>query len=233
MPWTRASGSAQGWRPENVPNPFRFPRAKHVRTRKPQAFKNYKQFKPDLRAEFSGQCVYCRMLDRLKGEEGFGVDHYRPKSLFPRLEAEYANLYYCCNRCNSWKREFWPNRRQQAKGIFIPNPCDDVMFEHMRYRLGTVSDVSDAGAWTVDSLDLNHAPLVELRTGVIRAVALAEAKIDEAEETVEDVERLVKRAKSKQERADLEAILVDAQRNLERQRENLRMLIGPPEPAAT
>lgn len=148
-------------------NPFHYEKIKHTRTRTPPAFSTYKAYKTDLRIEFAGQCVYCRALDRVKGSESFGVDHYRPKKKFEHLATTYANLFYACNRCNSFKRDFWPSRQQARDHIFIPNPCDHVMFDHLRYVRGEVHVHSSAGAFTEERLDLNDPDVVEYRDGLI------------------------------------------------------------------
>src|SRR6185436_7481648 len=40
------------------------------------------------------KCVYCRIADGFKGYEGFGVDHYLPRSKFPDLVVAWSNLFY-------------------------------------------------------------------------------------------------------------------------------------------
>ena len=80
---------------------FRYPKAKHIRRHRPtRTYKDYRTYKKYLRKEFSGQCVYCLLPDAPKGQESFGVDHYRPVSLFAQLETSYDNLFYACNACN-------------------------------------------------------------------------------------------------------------------------------------
>ena len=68
---------------------FLYPKARHIRTQTPPAFLDYRRFKPFLRVEFDARCVYCREADMMKGQESFGVDHYRPKRDFPNLTSEY------------------------------------------------------------------------------------------------------------------------------------------------
>ena len=87
-------------------NPFSYPDSQHLRTQKPDRFSDYKRYKPFLRIEFERKCVYCRLPDGVKGEEAFGVDHYRPVSKFPGLDCAYENLFYTCNTCNWRKGDF-------------------------------------------------------------------------------------------------------------------------------
>lgn len=112
-------------------NPFRYPQSRYRRKLNPPPYANYTRYKPFLKQEFTSQCVYCRLPDGLKGEDGFSVDHYRPQSKFPELVTTYGNLFYACRCCNRRKGAFWPADAQWRAKQFIPNPCDHVMFEHL------------------------------------------------------------------------------------------------------
>jgi hypothetical protein len=171
-------------------NPFRYPEDRHSRTQTPGPFNDYRRYKPFLREEFTRQCIYCRMPDGVRGPEAFGVDHYRPVSRFPSLRCEYANLFYSCNICNRLKRDFWPAEDQWAKGLFLPNPCDHAMAEHLRYTGVRVVPQSRAGELAVDLLLLNDGSVVEYREFVLRSIGL---RIDLAALQA-DLERLTAKA---------------------------------------
>lgn len=123
------------------------------------------------------------MPDTLKGEDSFGVDHYRPKELFPDFRNEYKNLFYCCNQCNWHKRKFWPNANQRRKAIFIPNPCDHIMFEHLRFADENVEGRSSAGKFSIELLDLNDPKSIEFREYVHDMIALCEKQLFEIQQT--------------------------------------------------
>ncbi len=59
-------------------------------------------FKSDLEEIFAGLCAYCECLCR--GE----VDHFQPKSIFPRLVYDWANWLLACHDCNQAKLHKWP-----------------------------------------------------------------------------------------------------------------------------
>lgn len=168
-------------------NPFRYPKARHVRKETPPNYGRYQQFKPHLRKEFAGQCVYCRAVDHGR-EDAFGVDHYRPKSnpLFKGLETEYLNLYYACNRCNRYKLAFWPTATQLMEGRFIPNPCEHVMFDHLRYQRGEVVAHSRAGEHTIKRLDLNPEDAVMYRESQITHLARTASDLTLATKMLEE-----------------------------------------------
>jgi len=156
---------------------FRYPTAPHARTETPPAYVDYTSFKPYLQREFRRKCVYCRRSDFFVGKEGFGVEHYRPKSLFPSHRCVYSNLFYACNRCNTAKGDHWPTR-QKAKEAFIPNPCDHAMAGHLRYAGATVVAKSIPGAFALDLLHLNDKDFETIRETTIEAASALLMKID-------------------------------------------------------
>jgi hypothetical protein len=151
-------------------NPFNYPKSRHKRgTVVPQT--KYTKYKRALQIEFERKCVYCRMPDTIKGYDSFGVDHYRPKSLFPQLETVYSNLFYCCNSCNRMKANRWLGEKSI---IFVPNPDDNVMVEHLRFKNAYVETVSKAGEYTCELLQLNEHNIVQLRQTLLTSLKALE-----------------------------------------------------------
>ena len=208
-------------------NPFHYSKIKHSRTQTPPVYGNYRRYKSELRTEFGSQCVYCRAVDRIKGIENFGVDHYRPQKHFPTLATEYLNLYYSCNRCNSLKRDFWPSPQRARDGQFVPNPCDHVMFDHLRYKKGTVADVSSAGAWTVELLDLNDPNVVQFRESVIGIVDMLLGHIQTATNTVGEAEKAAANANTPEQKITTSEFLAKAQIQLAESQRILNNFVGP------
>ncbi len=167
---------------------FHYPKVKHKRTHAPPRLGSYRAYKPYLRTEFYGTCVYCRKPDRFGDPDEFGVDHYRPKSHFPSLKTEYSNLFYACNPCNRRKGDYWP----QAQQPFIPNPCEHAMFDHLRSSSdGQVIAHSEAGRWTIDLLLLNESTRVEFRKAILGAIELAAERERRLRETIYRLRRAV------------------------------------------
>ena len=151
-------------------NPFRYPEGRHTRAHAPGPFRDYRQYKPFLRLEFRHQCVYCRMPEGSRGEDSFGVDHYRPRKYFPDLLCEYTNLFYSCNSCNRRKGDFWPDDKQRTQGLFIPNPCDHIMAEHLSFDGTWVEPKTNAGRIAVALLRLNEPEDLRYRDFVLRSI---------------------------------------------------------------
>ena len=61
------------------------------------------RFHDDLNCVFRGLCAYCE--EATKGE----VDHFQPKSKFPRLVYSWSNWLLACHECNHAKLNTWPS----------------------------------------------------------------------------------------------------------------------------
>lgn len=52
-----------------------------------------------------GHCSYCGKKDF----EGWSIDHFKPKSKFPKLAFEWTNLFIACTACQNIKLSKYPN----------------------------------------------------------------------------------------------------------------------------
>lgn len=170
-------------------NPFVYPAERHRRRITPKQYKSYKTYKKYLRAEFSKQCVYCRMPDGMRGSDSFGVDHYRPKEKFPELAVAYENLFYACSACNSRKGDYWPSAEESTRGVFVPNPCDHKMGAHARYRIARVEGRSVAGKWLIELMQLNDERVVGYRSVMLTTIKALESRLVEIETNQRQVRR--------------------------------------------
>lgn len=152
-------------------NPFLYPQARHRRTESPPKLGRYPLFKPYLRRDFFGRCVYCCKPDGLDPQTAhFHVEHYRPKQVFPAQELDYDNLYYACGNCNGRKGTFWPTDADLANGRWVANPCEHVMIDHLKFDRLEVQARSKAGTFMVERLDLNMSEAVSFRSFVLSSV---------------------------------------------------------------
>ncbi len=129
-------------------------------------FADYTHYKPYLRRDFEFRCAYCEMTEAcVFGIQTFGIDHFRPKKLFPHLLCDYQNLYYCCNDCNRYKGPVWPSDERIAEGHFFPDPCQcDPRVEHLRESEdATLAPITKAGEFSLEVLRLNREPCLRFR----------------------------------------------------------------------
>ena len=66
-----------------------------------------------LAQDFGNVCCYCEQSCRRPSAAHDGrneetIDHFRPRSGFPKLWLDWLNLVYACRRCNKAKDNKWP-----------------------------------------------------------------------------------------------------------------------------
>lgn len=135
-------------------------------------YSDYKRYKPHLQRDFRRQCAYCERTEGyVRAPEFFGVDHFRPKALFPALDCEYSNLYYCCNRCNGIKSDKWPSEADFADGRRFADPCEsDPYVDHfVETADGFLNSLTETGNYTIAYLRLNDPPCRDFRIKRSRA----------------------------------------------------------------
>jgi hypothetical protein len=110
------------------------------------------------------------------------VEHVRPKSKYPALEFEWANLGLCCQRCNTSKLD-----KFDEENPYI-NPYEESPSEHLD-AIGTfLSAKSPRGLITINDIQLNRPPLVEKRKETMEMITklleVSNAIADEPKRTV-------------------------------------------------
>lgn len=202
---------------------FHYPKQRHKRQPNPGPFRQYQTYKKYLRKEFGATCVYCRMPDRFSEKNSFAVEHYKPKSRFPELENDYANLFYSCQSCNTYKSNFWPSKNQLDVGEFIPNPCDHVMHDHLETdRKGVINARSKTGQWTLELLDFNNPDRIKKRQFYISMEARTIADISKASRLAAKI----KSSRGSRPDNEIDADLAVIEEELESLRKHLSFLQG-------
>ncbi len=91
--------------------------------------------KKDLKALYNNKCAYCEVkLTETNTEDGFTIEHFRPKNDYYWLGAEWTNLFPACSKCNNIKGNDFPllDKRNKIKrenvpfdnsGKLIPEKC--------------------------------------------------------------------------------------------------------------
>ncbi len=71
---------------------------------------SYSDWKEQIAKECFYQCVYCSIHEsQFGGIDHYHIDHFRPKSKFPKLKDDILNLFYACPICNRFKGDDWPS----------------------------------------------------------------------------------------------------------------------------
>lgn len=142
------------------PEPFVYPQQQHARRHGP-CYANYEQCRDWLRDEFSFRCVYCLQRERWHVLcASFHIDHFIPQKLSAGGGNAYDNLLYLCASCNINKA-----------GKASIDPCVVALGNCVQVeRDGTISPLSDDGAFLIKSLRLDHVQYTEYRKLIISAV---------------------------------------------------------------
>lgn len=61
---------------------------------------------PLLKAQAGAHCSFCDAFP-VSPPSKETIEHFRPKSKFPRLAWQWENLFFCCNFCQDSKLDAW------------------------------------------------------------------------------------------------------------------------------
>lgn len=135
------------------------------RRQNPPLQKKYQHYKPYLRKDFLFRCAYCLVHEaHFGGLRNFHVDHFRPKNRkeFRDFALAYANLYYACGLCNTFKGHWWPSAGDEQAGRRFVDPCEiDPYGKHFEVNEedGTLRALTPAGHYTVEHIWLDRPQL--------------------------------------------------------------------------
>lgn len=124
----------------------------------------YPDWKSIIAANCRHQCVYCTISEgEYGGIDNFHVEHFRPKSVFKRLENDIDNLFVACAVCNRFKSDEWPGEphKKGATPTFL-NPAEADYHEHIALG-GTgyfLKGKTVAGTYMVEQMYLNRSQLL-------------------------------------------------------------------------
>lgn len=203
-------------------NPFDallFPGERQRRGPSPGDFPEHQSYKPYLQREFRRKCVYCRVSDGLKGYESFGVDHYLPKSRFPHLTLDWRNLFYACNVCNTWKGE-----SVSTPELFLPNPSEHRMADHLQYQDADVEAYTRHGEWLVELLHLPERR--DLREFILSALGQFLAARNELLRDLIAYESRLAEAQAGEELDSIQTAIRETVRDLEQVDRHIERLTG-------
>lgn len=161
--------------------------------------------RPDLdliRQRYAFRCGYCGVHEVSVGGL-LTVDHYQP--LASGGDDGLDNLIYACIRCNQYKHTYWPSAQDEANGLRILHPLQDILAHHylLNPQTGQLEALTETGRFHVALLHLNRPQLVrnrlaqQLREALEGKVALLEQQIHELEETIGSQEKYIAALKNR------------------------------------
>ena len=124
-----------------------------------------------LVAAFHGKCAYCE--SQIRHIDYGHIEHFRPKSKYPKKTFSWSNLLLACGVCNGaeYKGEKFPNK---ADGGPLVNPCTEDPAMHFSFdydpdaQLANVHGKTKRGLLTETLLGLNRKDLRSYRSQQIK-----------------------------------------------------------------
>ncbi|MDD9983357.1 MAG: TIGR02646 family protein [Gammaproteobacteria bacterium] len=127
-----------------------------------------------LFAEQTGQCVYCGRGISLARKQHHHIEHFRPRSKYPDLQLDYANLFLSCgpdsdhgaqSTCGHHKGDWF------EEDCHIP-PAPEACAERFQFRSSgrIAGDGSPEADKMIAKLNLNHPELVTERQVMIESL---------------------------------------------------------------
>ena len=155
-------------------------------------YSDYRKYKPHLRRDFLYRCAYCAIHENeWGGLRHFQVEHFRPKSRFPQLIADYENLLYACDVCNCYKGDDWPSDDPLADGVGYLDPCQHDYDKHFENNptTGYTDGRTPPARYMVERLHLNRQFLIQLRQKRTQEEAIHHRFQQICRETLKMIER--------------------------------------------
>lgn len=117
-----------------------------------------KAIRDKIRQRAAYACEYCSVTETDTGGL-LTIDHFQPQSKGGNDDLD--NLIYCCNRCNSYKYNYFPTSSNQSP---IWNPRKNNRPQHF-FVLdnGQLKGLTPIGQTTIDFLRLNRPALIKYR----------------------------------------------------------------------
>jgi uncharacterized protein (TIGR02646 family) len=148
----------------------------------------HEEIKEALVNMFHGKCAYCE--SKITHVDYGHIEHYRPRSLFPKLTFEWSNLFLACGVCNGaeHKSDHFP---EVDEGGPLINPCDENPADYLNFyydptvRIASVYGKTPRGETTEKLLGLNRYDLRAYRSRQItRLYVLAQCAKNDPEAKV-------------------------------------------------
>lgn len=138
-----------------------------------KAISKYKhnEIKEGLSSMFNGKCAFCESY--IENVDYGHIEHYKPKSKFPKLSVIWDNLLLACAKCNGkgQKGDEWPTKKDGGPLInpTIENPDDFFDFEFDEItKLAIVKAKTLRGGISEQIYGLNKHTLLKDRNIAVR-----------------------------------------------------------------
>ncbi len=146
------------------------------------------------------KCCFCE-CNITEESKYMEVEHFYPKSIYPKKVVEWENLFPICGRCNKSKSDLDPSVTA------IIHPVLDNPTEHLRMKAYRLYGKTEKGRQTINEIDLNDSErLVICRFEISEVIKTKLA--DFLEQLTEDIDnQLLTDKKSKKNIQKIEKLM--------------------------
>lgn len=146
----------------------------------PPKYESYKSYRKYIMDSSESKCAYCSIYEKESPTATFEIDHYKPKSIFPKYLNDINNLRLSCRRCNQYKSDKWIKIEQGCNRecetcntkVCLMNierfydsmneEISDIMTMDNSYVLHPINN-SKVSEYTINVLRLNRNNLIKIR----------------------------------------------------------------------
>lgn len=144
----------------------------------------HKQIKESLKHMFKGKCAYCE--SHISHIDYGDIEHFRPKSKFPKLCFTWKNLLLGCGICNdkAHKGDLFPFAAEGGPFINPVQEDPDVFFDFEydpHTEIAIVLSKNQRGETTEKKIGLNRPDLVKHRSHIVRMMAIIAIKASQGD----------------------------------------------------
>lgn len=136
----------------------------------------HKDIKDAVIGVTKGKCVFCESY--IEAVDYSNIEHFHPKSLYPKLTFKWSNLFPACRKCNI------PKGDTDTKSITIVHPVNDDVDKYFSYPNLKIQPSENAPCQetainTIKECDLDRISLCRQHGEILITVYELEEKIQE------------------------------------------------------
>lgn len=113
------------------------------------------------------KCTFCE--SNIDNVSDIHVEHFFPKSIYPKLAFKWTNLLPACERCNRPKGNF-DTKKLPFVNPMTDNPDDFFDYQDCRIRISPTAPDSDKAKNTITECDLKRVGLIRIYTSLVPTI---------------------------------------------------------------
>jgi uncharacterized protein (TIGR02646 family) len=143
------------------------------------ALRHYKDptFTKDIFSLTNYKCTFCE--SNIDNVSDIHVEHFFPKSLYPKMAFKWTNLLPACERCNRQKGNF-DTKSLPFVNPMIDNPDDFFDYKDCRIQISPTAPNRSKAKNTIEACDLKRVGLIRIYSALLPIIHEVSNKTEEA-----------------------------------------------------